>query len=142
MHLVRPIELSDLLARRTEPAEHVPFKIVLINLAACVRAIQELLTLRVRRGDTDGPGRSYITDDTDRVEIRIEHLNSRVPAIADVDVTLRVRRDRMRCVELPCSGATRPDRLHKLTVFCELRDSRIIVAIGHEDVSVIVPGNV
>src|SRR5262249_37310730 len=82
VHLVRPVELADLLPRRSEPSQHVSFEIVLVNLAAGIGAIQELLTLCVRRRDAHGPWRAHIADDADGIQVRIEHLDPLIAAIA------------------------------------------------------------
>src|SRR5262245_24495161 len=55
VHLVYPVELPDLFADRPEPAEQVPFEIFLVDLAAGIRAEEELLPLRVWRCDAHGP---------------------------------------------------------------------------------------
>src|SRR5690348_10315379 len=86
--LVHPVELADLLAERSEPADHLAFEIGLVDLAAGIGAVDELLALRVRRRNAHAPRRAHVADDADRVQIRIEHLDARVAAIADVNVAL------------------------------------------------------
>src|SRR4051812_42512336 len=76
VHLVNPIELSDFLTRCAEPAEHMALEIFLIDLAAGIRTIEKLLTLRVRRRDAYRPRRANIADDAQRLEVGIEHLDA------------------------------------------------------------------
>src|SRR5579862_4618555 len=74
--LVSPVELSLLFPGSSEPAEHFPVEIILVDLTARVGAVEELLPLRIRRRNADRPRRPDIADDTNRIEIRVEHLNT------------------------------------------------------------------
>src|SRR5262245_14804906 len=66
-HFMYPVKLADLLPGFSEPAQHVAFKIVLVDLSAGIGAEEELLALRIGRGDADRPWCAHITDDADRI---------------------------------------------------------------------------
>src|SRR5881409_48989 len=48
----------------------------------------------------------------------------------------------MRRIELSRHVATRPDGLYKVSILRELRDPRVVVSVGHEDVAVEIPSDV
>ena len=55
--------------------------------------------MRARR-DADRPRVADVVVDRLEVQVVVEHLDARVAAVADVDVALRVDRDRVRRVQL------------------------------------------
>ena len=78
----------------------------------------------------------------ERVGLRVDDLDAAVAAIGDVDVALGVVGDGVRRVELPGLVAARADRLDEVAVLGELRDARIGVAVGDEDVTLEIEGDV
>ena len=76
------------------------------------------------------------------VQIVVEHLDARVAAVAHVDVALEVGGDRVRCVELQIGAAQLADGLHEAAVLVVLDHARIEVAVGHEDVALLIEGDV
>src|SRR5213593_1946606 len=72
----------------------------------------------------------------------VEDLNPLVVLIGDEHVALRVDRDRVRDVELARLQSSRPPRRDEPAVLVELRDSRVAVPIGDEDVSGYVPRHI
>src|SRR3954447_7351261 len=97
--------------------------------------------MRSRR-NADGPGRADIVVDGLELQVVIEDLYAAVAPVADVDVALGVRGDRVRQVELPGRRAFRPGRLQKAPVLVILDHTRAAVPVGHEDIPGSVPRNV
>src|SRR6266699_1400131 len=60
----------------------------------------------------------------------VEHLDAPVAAVGDVDVPLRVRRDRVRRVEFAGFGAAVAPRLDPLAVPVHLGDARVDMAVA------------
>ena len=60
------------------------------------------------------------------VPSRVEHLDPLVAGVGDVDVALRVDRDRLHAVELPWPGAGRSPVLDEAAVLVELRDAVVV----------------
>src|SRR5207244_11072553 len=72
----------------------------------------------------------------------VESLNPLVVLIGSEYVALRVDRDRVHDVELARLRSSRPPRRDEPAVLVELRDSRVAVPIGDEDVSGYVPRHI
>ncbi len=158
------------MSRLADPAEDFAVEGQLIDAPGeRVSAVQELLTGRVRRRNADGPRRAGLCRrllcgrrcahprlgiggdrhvDLDlaheRVRLRIDHLDTAVPAIADVNEALRVVRDRMRRVQLAQrrSAPRLADRRDVVAVLGELRDAGVDVAVADVDVALGVPRDV
>src|SRR3970282_1992653 len=76
------------------------------------------------------------------VSVVIKDLNAVVVPVTDVHVALRVCRDRVREVELAMLGAPGPPGLYEFAILVELRDPRVAVSIGDENVPGGTPGHV
>ena len=87
-------------------------------------------------------GAADVVVDRAQHQVVVEHLHAGVAAVGDVDVALRVDRDRVRRAELARLGAARADRLDEPAVLVVLDDARVDVAVGDEDVALRIPGDV
>src|SRR5947209_3788184 len=87
-------------------------------------------------------GLPYIRPHIEELPIFIKHLDTAVPSIGDVQATILVDRDRMYRVELAGAGARRSPSHEKLSVFIELDDASVRVAIGDVEGAVGKPGDV
>src|SRR6185436_18553731 len=45
LDLMHPVKLTDSLSGRSKPAEHIAFEVILVNLAAGIGTVEELLAL-------------------------------------------------------------------------------------------------
>src|SRR5262249_50547529 len=108
-------------SQSAEPAQHVTFEILFVDFPAGIGAVEELLALRIRRRDADRPRRADIADNTNGVEVGIEHLNALVAPVSDVDVALGVRGNSMGRVELARPRSAGANRLYKVAVLGKFR---------------------
>src|SRR5262245_42142653 len=162
---MRPAELSNLAASRSEAPCQLSVERELLDLpwqhVVCVDVLRwprsdaegvrpqrtryALLIaaeIRDRRLETCVDGR-LVLDLAHVVEIVVEHLNSRVPPIRDVDESFGVDGDAVRCVELARASATcRTSELDDIAVLVELVDVGVLVAVADEDVPLGVPCDV
>src|ERR1043166_9015358 len=92
--------------------------------------------------DADRPWTADLVVGCFVVEIVVPYFDARIAAIADVHVTLRVGRQRVRQPQLTVPVARRAGRLDEPYVLVELDDAVVAVAVGHEDIAVFVPGDV
>ena len=149
--LVHRAELAELLAGLAELADDRAVELHLVDLAGDVailrqpvvgnRVRDEQILMRARR-DADRPRVADVVVDRLDVQVVVEDLDARVAAIADVDVSLRIHRHRVRQVELPGLVAARARLLDEPAVLVELHDARVAVAVGDEDVAGRVPADV
>src|ERR1035437_3567279 len=126
-----------------EPAEHRAVQLQPVDFTAFhgigfvgVGAIQIL----VRPGpNADRPRGAYIGDLALKAALVIEDLNPAVAAIRYVHVAARIGGDGERQVDLARSRPARAPGLEETPVTVELRDSRVAVSVGHEDVARRIP---
>src|SRR5262249_11116751 len=74
--------------------------------------------------------------------IFIEHLNTAVPSVGDIEAAIPVDRDRVYRVELAGPGARRSPGHEKLPVSVELDDARVRVAVGDVEGAIGKPGDI
>ena len=79
-----------------------------------------------------------------RIQMRpdFEDLYPAIAAVSDVDIALRVRRDRVRGIELAGPGAPGSHGGDESSVLVILHNPRIAIAIGDEDIAGCIPGHI
>src|SRR5258706_8566123 len=76
---------------------------------------------------------------TQNFSIRIEHLDTPIGAIADVEVVVAVRHNSMREAELSRRSSLFAPGLHPIAILVEFRDARVDISVRNVDVAVGVP---
>src|SRR5712692_4077352 len=94
------------------------------------------------RSNAQRPGRADVAVLGLEVSIVVEDLNSIVCSIGHIHHALGVHLKGMYGVELTRRRSTLAPRLDELAHLVELRDPRVAVSIGDEDVAGRVPGHV
>src|SRR3954470_15536285 len=90
----------------------------------------------------DRPRIADLVVDGLEVEIVVPDLDARIAPVADVDVALRIGGDRVRQPKLALPGPLLPRRLEEAAILVVLDDPIVAIPVRHEDVSVLVPGDV
>src|SRR5882757_841689 len=68
---------------------------------------------------------------TQKCSFRIEHLDTPIGAIADVEVVVAIRHDRVREAELPLRSSLFAPGLHPIAILVEFRDARIDISVSN-----------
>src|SRR5712692_4610848 len=137
--LVQLARMAELAQDFSIELHFVDFAVVHVGGAVRVGAIEVLVRAR---GYADGPWRADIEVHRLKFTVVIEDLNPAVFPVADVYVPLGVRGDRVHGMKLAGLRPSGAPGLDEFSVLVELRDARIVVAIGDEDVSIRIPRDV
>src|SRR5262245_59411973 len=120
MQLVNPHELADVFPVLTQPPEDLAVHIQLVDMTVRIGGKKKLVW---RRRHTDCPRSTESFPFGNEVEIRVEHLNTAVPAITDEDPAFGICGNRVRRVELERIGPTPADGFHEIAVLREFDDA-------------------
>src|SRR5580692_3443661 len=94
------------------------------------------------RGNTERPGSAYVVVNCFERQVVVEHFNTPVGAVRDVDVPFRIGGDRVREVQLTLARTFGADGGDEYAVLAVLDDAGVAVAVGYEDVPGGVPSHV
>src|SRR5260370_15452554 len=131
-----------------ELADHGAVQFQLVDLAGDVDVVRRIGVRRVEhlvrpRRDAERLGRADTGDLRLEGAVAVEHLDTLVAGVGNVDIALGIDRDRAGGgSELARFGALRAPRFDEHAVLIELRHALIADAVGHVDVSGGIEGDV
>ncbi len=153
IHHVDDLEAAELLAGVAELADDRAVELHLVDFAGdrpgagpvAVRiGVGDEQVLVRALGHAGGPADADLVVDRLRLEVVVEHLVADVGAVGDVDVALVVDLQAVRQVELAglLAGLFAADLGEEAPVLVELHDAVVAVAVGDEDIALLIPADV
>src|SRR5262252_6116146 len=124
-------EFAQLLSWLAKLADNGSIQLHLVNFAAdCCLTRVVVVRVRVRTveilvrpwRDADCPRSADVVVDFEKFQIAVENLNTSVLTVGYINIAFRIRRDRVRCIELPRLGSSGPDLLNETAILVVLRD--------------------
>src|SRR5687767_15151990 len=140
-------ELLRQLAGRTELADDLAIELHLVDRrvlhAVFVAGVGDVEVLRRSAGHAHGERRADVAELRLERAFRVEHLDSLVAGVGDVDVALRIDGNRFHAVELALAGARRSPVLDEASVLVQLGHAVVRAhAVGDVDVAGAIPGDI